>query len=57
MNAFPLRLSRGVPVFAEDAAAVVNSWKMLLDAGAKEVYPAHGKPFSADVIRRAIQEK
>jgi glyoxylase-like metal-dependent hydrolase (beta-lactamase superfamily II) len=54
MNTFPLRLTPGLPVLAEDPSAVVASWKFLLAAGAREVYPAHGKPFRADVIRRAI---
>jgi glyoxylase-like metal-dependent hydrolase (beta-lactamase superfamily II) len=54
MNTFPLRLSPGLPIFAEDPSAVIDSWKMLLETGAKVVYPAHGKPFPADVIRRAI---
>lgn len=54
MNTFPLRLSPGLPVLAEDPSAVIASWRLLLEAGAREVYPAHGKPFSADVIRRAI---
>lgn len=54
MNKFPLRLSPGLPIFAEDPAAVVNSWKLLLEHGVATVYPAHGKPFSADVMREAI---
>jgi glyoxylase-like metal-dependent hydrolase (beta-lactamase superfamily II) len=54
MNKFPLRLSPGLPILAEDAAAVVSSWRALLELGATKVYPAHGKPFSADVIREAI---
>jgi glyoxylase-like metal-dependent hydrolase (beta-lactamase superfamily II) len=54
MNKFPLRLSPGLPIFADDPQAVITSWKLLLDAGATKVYPAHGKPFPADVIRRAI---
>jgi glyoxylase-like metal-dependent hydrolase (beta-lactamase superfamily II) len=54
MNKFPLRLSPGLPIFADDPTAVIASWELLLDAGAKVVYPAHGKPFSADVIRQAI---
>jgi len=54
MNAFPLRLSPGLPVLAEDPAAVVRSWRRLLESGATTVYPAHGKPFSADVIREAL---
>jgi len=54
MNAFPLRLTPGLPVFAEDVGAVIESWRLLLEAGACTVYPAHGKPFSAEVMRRAI---
>jgi glyoxylase-like metal-dependent hydrolase (beta-lactamase superfamily II) len=54
MNTFPLRLSPGLPVLAEDPAAVIASWELLLEAGATEVYPAHGKPFPAEVMRRAI---
>ena len=54
MNAFPLRLSPGLPILAEDPAAVVRSWEALLELGATTVYPAHGKPFSADVIREAL---
>jgi len=33
---------------------VKESWKVLLDKGAKTIYPAHGKSFSADVIRNAL---
>lgn len=54
MNRLPLRLTPGLPVFAEDMEAVISSWRMLLGAGARTVYPAHGKPFSAEVMRRAI---
>lgn len=54
MNKFPLRLSPGLPIFAEDKAAVRKSWYLLLDQGADTIYPAHGKPFSADVMKRAL---
>jgi glyoxylase-like metal-dependent hydrolase (beta-lactamase superfamily II) len=57
MNALPLRTSPGLPVLAEDPDSVVSSWNLLLDAGAKVVYPAHGTPFSADVIRSAITSR
>jgi glyoxylase-like metal-dependent hydrolase (beta-lactamase superfamily II) len=55
MNGFPLRLSPGLPIFAEDLGQVKASWRTLLEAGAKTVYPGHGKPFSADAIRKALQ--
>ena len=54
MSEFPLRLSPGLPILAEDMQKVRESWKVLLDAGAETIYPAHGKPFSVDIIRRAL---
>ncbi len=54
MNKFPLCLSPGLPIFAEDSQKVKESWKLLLDQGAKTIYPAHGEPFSADIIRKAL---
>jgi glyoxylase-like metal-dependent hydrolase (beta-lactamase superfamily II) len=54
MNKFPLRLSPGLPIFAEDLDRVKESWKLLLDQGIKTIYPAHGKPFSADKIQKAL---
>ncbi len=54
MNALPLRFSPGLPVFGDDVDRVKKSWRLLLEQGAKTVYPAHGKPFSADVIEKAL---
>ena len=54
MNMLPFRLSPGLPIFAEDLQQAKESWKLLLDKGAKTVYPAHGKPFAAEVIRSVL---
>jgi len=54
MNGLPMRIGPGLPIFAEDLQKVKESWQLLLDRGAKTVYPAHGKPFSADAIRRTL---
>jgi hydroxyacylglutathione hydrolase len=54
MNKFPLCLSPGLPIFAEDWQKVEESWKFLLEQGAKTIYPAHGEPFSANIIRDAL---
>ena len=56
MNKVPLRLSPGLPIFAESPPAVIRSWESLLERGATTIYPAHGNPFSADVMRRAIED-
>jgi glyoxylase-like metal-dependent hydrolase (beta-lactamase superfamily II) len=54
MSGLPLRLRPGLPIFADDIAGVIRSWRRLLEAGARTIYPAHGKPFPADVMRRII---
>jgi glyoxylase-like metal-dependent hydrolase (beta-lactamase superfamily II) len=54
MNLFPLTLRPGLPVLGDDADLVVASWRKILPLGIKRVYPAHGKPFSLDVSRRAV---
>jgi glyoxylase-like metal-dependent hydrolase (beta-lactamase superfamily II) len=54
MNSFPLRLSPGLPIFAENIQEVKNSLKLLLDKGATKIYPAHGKSFSAELIRKFL---
>ena len=56
MNAFPLRLSPGLPIFAEDMESVIASWKKLFNQTVKTIYPAHGEPFSADIMREAISK-
>ena len=54
MNGLPFHLRPGLPVFAEDLELVKKSWRLLLDQGVKIVYPGHGKPFPADIIRQAL---
>jgi len=56
MNGFPLRLTPGLPILAENMQKVRESWKVLLDQGAKTIYPAHGKPFSSDIIQKALSQ-
>jgi glyoxylase-like metal-dependent hydrolase (beta-lactamase superfamily II) len=55
MNAIPLRLRPGLPILAEDMAAVRRSWRRLLRRGARIVYPAHGRPFPVSVIERELE--
>lgn len=55
MNMFPMRLSPGLPIFGDDMEVVKKSWRKLIDLGAKMVYPAHGKPFSAGIMEKAIE--
>jgi len=54
MNRIPLTLSPRLPIFADDPAQVVRSWRRLLELGAETVFPAHGAAFPADVIRSLL---
>ena len=54
MNKFPMRTNPGLPVFGDDIQVVKESWRKVLEMGAKTVYPAHGKPFSTHVMHEAI---
>ncbi len=54
MSAFPMRLKPGLPIFAEDMQMVRDSWKKLLNMGVSVVYPAHGRPFPAERIRKFL---
>jgi len=54
MSGFPLRTGPGMPAFAEDIGALKESWRSLLTRGAKWIYPAHGKPFRAEVLERLL---
>jgi hydroxyacylglutathione hydrolase len=56
MNGFPLRLGPGMPCFGDSTEAVRRSWKLILDQGAKTIYPGHGQPFKADALRKAPHE-
>lgn len=54
MNGLPMRRGPGMPVFAEDIGQVHRSWSRLLDLHARTVHPAHGRPFPASVLERAL---
>lgn len=40
------------PIYVEDINMVYASWKRLIEQGAKVIYPAHGRPFSARELAR-----
>jgi glyoxylase-like metal-dependent hydrolase (beta-lactamase superfamily II) len=53
-NGLPFRLKPGLPIFAEDLRELKESWRLLLEHGAETVYPGHGDPFPAAIIREAL---
>ena len=53
-NNFPFRFRPGLPIFAEDIDEVRESWKSLIQRGARMIYPGHGDPFPVDVIKNIL---
>jgi glyoxylase-like metal-dependent hydrolase (beta-lactamase superfamily II) len=56
MNGFPLCFSPRLSIYSHDFEKLVDSWRSLLSKGAKMIYPGHGEPFSADIIRESIHK-
>ena len=44
-----------LPIFAEDIEQIKKSWKLVIDQGAKMIYPGHGKPFPVEKIYKYIK--
>jgi glyoxylase-like metal-dependent hydrolase (beta-lactamase superfamily II) len=53
-NNLPFRLQPGLPIYAENIELIKKSWRLLIDRGAKMIFPAHGKPFSVEIIKKYI---
>lgn len=56
MNRIPLRMTPGLPIFAEDLSELKQSLELLLEKGVRKIYPAHGKLFNADIIHKELKK-
>lgn len=52
MNGIPSL--RKITIWIEDKNAFQNSWNILIDEKANWIYPAHGKPFRPDNLKKNI---
>lgn len=55
MNDWYLRPTPGLPIFADVADKLTESWKKIMSAGAKRIYPAHGMDFPVEVMQKEIE--
>jgi hydroxyacylglutathione hydrolase len=53
-NGLPFRINPGLPIYAQDLNRVKESWKLLINKGAKLIFPGHGNPFSVEIIRKEL---
>ena len=54
MNGPPMRIGPGKPLFATSDTQTCESWKRLLDLGARTIYPSHGNPFPASELEKRL---
>jgi glyoxylase-like metal-dependent hydrolase (beta-lactamase superfamily II) len=53
-NVFRVAGTRHCTVFMTDMDAAYDSWRKLIAAGARTIYPAHGRPFDVQLLRRDL---
>jgi len=53
-NRPPLVLKPRLPIYAKDIELIKKSWKVVINAGAQTIYPAHGKAFPLDKILKYL---
>ena len=53
-NGFPYRSGPGFPIYAEEAEKIKTSWNLLIDKGARMIYPDHGNPFPVSEIKKYL---
>jgi hydroxyacylglutathione hydrolase len=53
-DGFPFRLNPGFPIYAQDINQLKESWRLLIDKGAKIIFPGHGNPFPVEIIRKQL---
>jgi hydroxyacylglutathione hydrolase len=51
-NRLPFGLKPKLPIYAMDPELLKESWKKMIDMGARTIYPGHGKPFPVEEITK-----
>jgi hydroxyacylglutathione hydrolase len=54
VNGPPQRLGPNKSAFAEEPGTIPQSWRVILQAGARVVHPAHGRTFNALALERLL---
>ena len=53
-NRVPFVMKPSLPIYAKDIDQLKASWKVVIDQGAKNIYPGHGKPFPVEKILKYL---
>lgn len=49
-------LNNSMRALSRGARDIEESWRYIIRQGAQKIYPAHGKPFSAEAIKKMLGE-
>jgi glyoxylase-like metal-dependent hydrolase (beta-lactamase superfamily II) len=55
MSGFPRVSGPGPFVLGDDIETMKRSWQLLLDEGARQIYPSHGRPFDAMIFEKYLK--
>jgi glyoxylase-like metal-dependent hydrolase (beta-lactamase superfamily II) len=53
-SGFPFRFKPALPIYADNIELIKESWRSLIEKGAKHIFPGHGKPFSVESIMKYV---
>ncbi len=53
-NGFPFTFHPRLPIYAEDIGKIKESWEVIINKGAKMIYPGHGNPFPVEIIKKYL---
>ena len=53
-DGLPFRLNSGLPIYGQNLDTIKESWRLLIDKGAKVIFPGHGNPFPVEVIKEKL---
>jgi len=53
-DGLPFRLIPGTPIYAQNTDQIKESWRLLIDKGAKIIFPGHGNPFPVEIIKKQL---
>jgi glyoxylase-like metal-dependent hydrolase (beta-lactamase superfamily II) len=53
-NMIPFRARPNLPIYGVDIDLIRESWRQIIDRGARMIYPGHGQPFPVEKILKYI---
>ncbi len=56
VNMYGFTGNKNLPIILEDIEQLYKSWEKIISTGTRIIYPAHGKPFSVEVLKMNLNK-